>query len=180
MSRIILVLGGARSGKSRYAERLALRHRGRKAYIATAEAFDDEMRARIAWHRQRRGDGWETSEAPLELAGALAACTADFVLVDCLTVWLGNLLHHGREPEAEVGLLCDALKQTRMRVVIVSNEVGLGIVPDNPPARAFRDVQGLANQAIARLADEVIFMAAGLPMVVKRARRRPAPARGAG
>jgi adenosylcobinamide kinase/adenosylcobinamide-phosphate guanylyltransferase len=180
MKRVTFVIGGARSGKSCYAESLAEGFRGRKTYIATAEAFDDEMRERIAKHRQQRGDGWETVEAPLELAAALTACVSGFVLIDCLTVWLGNLMHHGLDATAEVTKLTDALKRTRARVVIVSNEVGLGIVPENALARAFRDAQGLANQRIAEVADSVIFMAAGLPMVLKKpGRGRASRGRGA-
>lgn len=163
---VTLVLGGARSGKSRHAESLA---HGRKVYLATAQAFDDEMRDRIARHQQQRGDGWETIEAPLELASALLSLKpgADTVLIDCITVWLGNLMHHGRDIRTEVQTLCDALGAITFDVVIVSNEVGLSIVPENPMARRFRDEQGLANQRLAAVADQVIFMAAGLPLKLK-------------
>jgi adenosylcobinamide kinase / adenosylcobinamide-phosphate guanylyltransferase len=177
MRRVTFILGGARSGKSRHAELLGASHRGRKTYIATAEAFDDEMRDRIASHLEQRGDSWETREAPLDLVEAVAACKSGFVLVDCLTVWIGNLMHHGRDAGSEVARLCDALRETKARVVVVSDEVGLGIVPDNKLARAFRDDQGLANQRIAELADEVILVAAGLPLVLKRPSHRRAPAR---
>ncbi|MBC8037679.1 MAG: bifunctional adenosylcobinamide kinase/adenosylcobinamide-phosphate guanylyltransferase, partial [Rhizobiales bacterium] len=114
------VLGGARSGKSRYAEGLAVKHRGRKTYIATAEAFDGEMVARIAQHREQRGESWETREAPLDLVATLAACNTTFVLIDCITVWIGNLMHHGRDVSAEVQRLCEALARTRARIVVVS------------------------------------------------------------
>ena len=175
MSHLTLVLGGARSGKSRYAEGLAAKRRGRKTYIATAEAIDSEMHKRIAKHRQQRGKGWETREAPLDLVEALAACKANFVLIDCITVWIGNLMHHGRDVRAEVERLCETLTRTKTRVVVVSNEVGLGIVPENALARAFRDEQGFANQRIAEVADEVIFVAAGLPLLLKKPRRKPPP-----
>lgn len=175
MSTVTFVLGGARSGKSRYAEGLAAKHRGRKTYIATAEAFDGEMRERIVKHRQQRGEGWETREAPLDLVATLAACNTSFILIDCITVWIGNLMHHGRDVRAEVDRLCEALARTKVRAVIVSNEVGLGIVPENALARTFRDEQGFANQRIAEVADEVIFVAAGLPIILKKPRRKPRP-----
>ncbi len=174
------IVGGARSGKSRYAEGLAAKHRGGKTYIATAEALDDEMRERIAAHREQRGNGWETVEAPLDLCKALRDCRAGFILVDCITVWMGNLLHHGRDVKSEIAELCHAVRQTRARVVVVSNEVGSGIIPGNALARAFRDAQGLANQHIAEVADEVILVVAGLPMVLKKSRRRSASTRTAG
>lgn len=198
MSRITFILGGARSGKSRHAEALAVKHRGAKTYIATAEAIDAEMQERIAGHRERRGEGWNTIEAPIDLVSAFHSTsfrrkpeptaamgpgfrrgdgTGGFILIDCVTVWIGNLMHHGRDVRAEVAALCAALKKTKARVVIVSNEVGLSIVPDNALARVFRDEQGFANQAIAAVADEVIFVAAGLPIILKKASRRPAPAR---
>ena len=170
MKRLTLVLGGARSGKSRHAEGLGAAYAGKRAYIATAEA--------IARHRSGRGDGWETIEAPLDLAAALAGAKAPFVLVDCITVWLGNLMHHNRDLAAEVTALCEVLGQVRANVVIVSNEVGLSVVPENRMARAFRDAQGIANQRIAEIAGEVIFVAAGLPLVLKKptTRRAPKPA----
>jgi len=167
MRKLTLVLGGARSGKSRFAEGLGQRV-ARKTYIATAEAVDDEMRERIARQRSSRGGGWATVEAPLDLAGALGETGNGFVLVDCLTVWLGNLMHHGRDIKAEVDGLCAALAGIGHEVVLVSNEVGLSIVPENEMARRFRDEQGLMNQRIAALADEVYFVAAGLPLALKR------------
>lgn len=176
---LTLVLGGARSGKSAYAESLFT---GPEAvYVATAEAIDDEMRARIARHRARRGDGWITVEAPLDLAGALRARTparartrngSGGVLVDCLTVWLGNLMHAGRDVDREARSLLESLAPAAPEapVVLVANEVGLGVVPDNPMARAFRDHAGRLNQALAGRADRVVFVAAGLPLVLKPAR----------
>ena len=169
MRRLTLVLGGARSGKSRHAEGLAATY-AEKTYIATAEAFDDEMRERIARHQTQRGEGWTTLEAPLDLAGELAAASG-FVLVDCITVWLGNLMHHERDVPAELDRLIGVLDRVEARVVLVSNEVGLSIVPENAMARRFRDLQGIANQRLAEAADEVIFVAAGLPLTLKS----PAP-----
>ena len=167
MSRVTLVLGGARSGKSRFAEGLASGIDGPKTYIATAEAFDEEMRERIARHRvQRAGDGWSTVEAPLDLVQALREARG-FVLLDCVTVWLGNLMHHDRDIPDAVRGLCDALLEADSTVVLVSNEVGLSIVPENAMARRFRDEQGLANQRLAAVADQVFFIAAGLPLKLK-------------
>jgi adenosylcobinamide kinase / adenosylcobinamide-phosphate guanylyltransferase len=167
---ILLVLGGARSGKSRHAESLA---KGRKYYIATGQAFDDEMRERIAAHRARRGGGWNTVETPLNVGDALKEIDGKgrFILIDCLTIWIGNLMHEKLDVLAEVEKLCAALAQAKAHVVVVSNEVGLGIVPDNAMAREFRDLQGLANQRVAQAADEVVFMAAGLPLVLKKSGR---------
>jgi adenosylcobinamide kinase/adenosylcobinamide-phosphate guanylyltransferase len=172
MSRVTLVLGGSRSGKSRYAERLAAKVRGHKHYIATAEATDDEMQARIAAHRAQRGQGWITHEAPLALVKELKLCGAAFVLIDCVTVWLGNLMYHGRDWRPEVAALGAALRETRARVVVVSNEVGMGLVPETPLGRAFRDAQGRANQQLAEVSDEVVFVAAGLPLWLKKPRRK--------
>jgi adenosylcobinamide kinase/adenosylcobinamide-phosphate guanylyltransferase len=167
MRRITLVLGGARSGKSRFAEALAAGHPGPKTYIATAEAFDDEMRARILQHQQDRASaGWMTIEEPLGLPVALERAQG-FILLDCVTVWLGNLFHHRKDISASVAELCRSLRQSEKRVVLVSNEVGLSIVPENAMARRFRDEQGLANQRLAEVADEVFFIAAGLPMKLK-------------
>lgn len=166
MSRLTLVLGGARSGKSRFAESLARQHGSPRTYIATAEAFDDEMRQRIAKHReQRAGDGWVTIESTLDPASVLPR--DGLVLLDCVTVWLGNLMHHGRDLRAEVAKLCAALEACPAEVILVSNEVGLSIVPENAMARRFRDEQGLANQALAAIADNVYFIAAGLPLKLK-------------
>lgn len=166
MSRLTLVLGGARSGKSRFAESLARQHGGPRTYIATAEAFDDEMRQRIAKHReQRAGDGWQTIEATLDPAAVLPR--EGLALLDCVTVWLGNLMHHGRDLRTEVAKLCATLETCPAEVILVSNEVGLSIVPENAMARRFRDEQGLANQALAAIADNVFFIAAGLPLKLK-------------
>ncbi|MCY4453121.1 MAG: bifunctional adenosylcobinamide kinase/adenosylcobinamide-phosphate guanylyltransferase [Immundisolibacterales bacterium] len=170
---LTLVLGGARSGKSAYAESL-LAGPG-AVYIATAEAFDDEMRERIARHRDRRGEGWTTVEAPLDLEGALRAHAhrADGsgagVLVDCLTVWLGNLMHAGRDVDREARSLLESLAVPAVPVVLVASEVGLGVVPENAMARAFRDHAGRLNQALAARADRVVLVTAGIPLVLKPA-----------
>lgn len=167
MSRVTLVLGGARSGKSRFAEGLAREMSGPKTYVATAEAFDEEMRQRIARHRQdRAGDGWLTVEAPLDPAAVILGAEG-LVLMDCVTVWLGNLMHHGKDIRAAVGNLCDALAATHAQVILVSNEVGLSIVPENAMARRFRDEQGFANQRLAQVAEAAYFVAAGLPLRLK-------------
>ena len=165
--RLTLVLGGARSGKSAYAESL-LAGPG-AVYVATAEAIDDEMGERIARHRARRGGGWTTVEAPLELGAAVRAHApgASGVLVDCLTVWLGNLMHAGRDIDREAGSLLESLVTLPVPVVAVANEVGLGVVPDNPMARAFRDHAGWLNQALAARADRVVLVTAGIPLVLK-------------
>lgn len=181
MRRVTLVLGGARSGKSRHAEALALSHRDRRVYVATAEIIDDEMRRRVDLHREQRGAGWETREVPLDLTCALAAGDhpKSFILVECVTIWINNLIYHGKDVAAEVKRLCDMLPKLKGRVVLVSNEVGLGIVPDNALARAFRDEAGRANQALAAVADDVVFIAAGLPITLKKARpaRRQKPSK---
>ncbi len=160
MPHLTLVLGGARSGKSRHAE--SLFQRGPRAYVATAQAFDDEMRARIAAHRADRADaGWTTIEEPLDLVAALAVDQP--VLVDCLTLWLSNLLLADRP----IPSLDAALAARTHGTVLVSNEVGLGIVPDNALARRFRDEAGRMHQHLATLADSVTLVVAGIPMRVK-------------
>jgi adenosylcobinamide kinase/adenosylcobinamide-phosphate guanylyltransferase len=162
-AHLTLVLGGARSGKSAYAEALVTAFPAPWVYIATAQAFDDEMAARVAEHQARRVPGWRTIESPLDLPDALAG--PDPVLVDCLTLWVSNLMLAGREPDWTE--LCAALDRRTAPTVLVSNEVGLGIVPDNALARAFRDVAGRLHQRVAARADRVVFMVAGLAMVVK-------------
>ena len=168
-ARTILVIGGARSGKSRYAEELLAAHGGACTFIATATADDVEMAARIAEHRARRGADWQTVEQPLDLVAALEAhCRpAGAVLVDCLTLWLSNLMAASRDIAAETGRLAGALPGLSGHTVLVSNEVGLGIVPDHPLGREFRDHAGRLNQAVAAAADEAVFIAAGLPLRLK-------------
>ncbi len=165
--RISLVLGGARSGKSAHAESLVSSMAGEPVYVATAEAHDAEMEARISAHRERRGECWTTVEAPLDLADAVLGASGKPVLVDCLTLWLSNLLAADRDIAAETDRLLAALRVAASPVVLVSNEVGLGIVPDNALARNFRDLQGGLNQTVAAAADRVVFVAAGLPLVLK-------------
>jgi adenosylcobinamide kinase/adenosylcobinamide-phosphate guanylyltransferase len=166
--RLTLVLGGARSGKSRYAESLITALPSPWFYVATAEAGDAEMSERIAVHRARRADGWRTIEAAHDLAGALTAAPVGApVLVDCLTLWLSNRMLAGADVEAETGRLEEALDQRVRPLVLVSNEVGFGIVPDNVLARRFRDLQGRLNQRIAARADRVALVVAGLPLIVK-------------
>ena len=162
---LTLVLGGARSGKSRQAEALVAAAPPPWRYIATAQAWDDEMRARIAEHQARRAGGWQTVEAPLDLAAALAAPGP--ALVDCLTLWLTNLMLGSHDIEAATAALEVALDARAGPTVLVGNEVGLGIVPDNALARAFRDEAGRLHQRLAARADAVLFMVAGLPMRVK-------------
>lgn len=164
-----LVLGGARSGKSAHAERLVRESGLAPRYIATGEARDGEMAERIAHHRARRGRGWVTREEPLALVEALRdeAGQDRGVLVDCLTLWLTNLLFAERDLGAETARLCEALPLLPGPVVLVSNEVGMGLVPETPLGRRFRDAQGRLNQAVAAAVPSVVFVAAGLPLMLK-------------
>jgi len=166
---VVLVLGGARSGKSAYAERLVTESGLTPVYVATAGAGDAEMAARIAEHRARRGAGWTTVEAPERLEQILAreAGAGRALLVDCLTLWLSNIMLAGADAEKRCRALADAALRLPGLVVFVSNEVGLGLVPDTPLGRRFRDAQGRLNQAMAAVAAQVVFMAAGLPVVLK-------------
>ncbi len=163
---LTLVLGGARSGKSRFAEALVTRHPAPWVYIATAQAFDDEMRARIAEHRAGRAAGWRTTEAPTGLPAALQDAGDAPALVDCLTLWLSNLMLGNEDVDAATDAL-DAVLDRTAPTVLVSNEVGGGIVPDNALARRFRDEAGLLHQRIAARAGRVVLMVAGLPLCVK-------------
>ncbi|MGE0579196.1 bifunctional adenosylcobinamide kinase/adenosylcobinamide-phosphate guanylyltransferase [Reyranella sp.] len=179
---VTLVLGGARSGKSTHAERLATGTLHGAAprpavYIATAEAGDTEMATRILAHRMRRGGHWTTIEESLRLDEALHAAQAHGqpVLVDCLTLWLSNLMLAGADLDEETDTLVQVIDDCTMPVIFVSNEVGLGIVPDTTLGRAFRDAQGRLNMRIANRADRVILMAAGLPLVMKDRPARPPP-----
>lgn len=170
----LLVIGGARSGKSHYAEMRLEALPGRLAYIATAEPGDDEMRERIAHHKARRGSRWRTVEAPLALPEALGAVAGecDAVLIDCLTLWLSNLLLAGRDIGAARQALCDAIVGCPAPLAVIANEVGLGIVPDNVLARRFRDEAGWLNQQVASVVEEVVMVAAGLPLILKSGRTR--------
>ncbi|MBK20221.1 MAG: bifunctional adenosylcobinamide kinase/adenosylcobinamide-phosphate guanylyltransferase [Rhodospirillaceae bacterium] len=163
---ITLVLGGARSGKSRFAENL-MPDTADCLYIATAEARDDEMRDRIASHQERRGNNWITVEEPLNLAQSLTNTDGKPALVDCLTLWLSNLMGDARDIHSETQNLLGVLETMNSPVVIVSNEVGQGIVPANAMARQFRDHAGQLNQAVAAIADNVFFVTAGIPTQLK-------------
>ena len=166
--RLTLVLGGARSGKSRHAEAMIEAFPAPWLYRATGQAFDTEMRQRIDAHRARRGANWQVRETPLDLAAALdAAPEGHPVLVDCLTLWLSNVMLADRDAEADSARLAATLGRPRGPWVVVANEVGLGIVPDNALARRFRDAAGWLNQRVAAAADAVVLMVAGLPLQVK-------------
>jgi adenosylcobinamide kinase/adenosylcobinamide-phosphate guanylyltransferase len=165
---LTLVLGGARSGKSRHAETLVTAMPPPWIYVATAEPLDEEMAARIAEHRARRDDRWRTVEAPRDLADALAAAPAGAaILVDCLTLWLSNLMLAQVDIESEIERFEGALSKVDGSVVLVANEVGFGIVPDNALARRFRDAAGNLNQRLAARADRVALLVAGIPLQVK-------------
>jgi adenosyl cobinamide kinase/adenosyl cobinamide phosphate guanylyltransferase len=168
MAPLIFVLGGARSGKSRHAERLIAEYPSPWTYIATAEALDEEMRERIAQHRARRDERWRTIEAPHALAHAVRSSASDRpLLIDCLTLWLSNRVLADADLEGEIAMLLQANAARSAATIIVANEVGLGVVPDNALARRFRDAAGMANQRIAARADRVDFIAAGLPLRLK-------------
>ncbi len=169
MTRSTFILGGARSGKSALAERLARESGLLLHYIATGQAWDAEMRARIGQHQNRRGPEWTTIEAPIELTCAITPLDFDdnAILIDCLTLWVTNLMMAERDMDAAFERLVSAIAGAKARIFIVSNEVGLGIVPDNAMARAFRDHAGRLHQKIAAVADEVYFVAAGLPLKMK-------------
>jgi adenosylcobinamide kinase / adenosylcobinamide-phosphate guanylyltransferase len=167
--RATFVLGGARSGKSSFAEGLIEASGMDAVYLATGRAWDDEMSERIAQHKQRRGGSWTTIEEPLDLVGVLQReCTGNrALLVDCLTLWLTNLMMSEKDIETETARLVAALRELKGAVVLVSNEVGLGIVPENRMARDFRDHAGRLHQAVAGAAAQVYFVAAGLPLKMK-------------
>jgi adenosylcobinamide kinase/adenosylcobinamide-phosphate guanylyltransferase len=166
---VTLVLGGARSGKSRFAEKLASEIEGPRVYIATAEARDEEMAARIKRHRDDRGDTWITYEETLNIAELIQRISSDHpvMLVDCLTLWLSNLMEQDLDPEKMVDALVASSRGNGSNIIFVSNEVGLGIVPNNALARTFRDEAGRMNARLAEAADIVYFVAAGLPLKMK-------------
>jgi len=167
---VTLVLGGARSGKSRFAESLIGTSGLAKVYVAAAQALDSEMAERIALHRQRRGADWRTVDAPIDLAAALGRNDGDgrAILVDCLTLWVTNLMLADADIARAADGLVAKLAAMRAPIVLVANEVGLGIVPDNAMARAFRDHAGTLNQRVAEVARAVYFVAAGLPLALKQ------------
>jgi adenosylcobinamide kinase/adenosylcobinamide-phosphate guanylyltransferase len=174
--QLILVLGGARSGKSTFAERLARRRGGRVLYVATAEAMDEDMERRIMAHRQQRPEEWQTLEEPLELTSALPPVLGgyDTCLLDCLTLWASNLLlsmegnpNAEQEIQAAAGRLLDVYEQSSATWIMVSNEVGLGVVPSSRLGAVYRDALGRVNQAVAARADRVYFMVAGLALEMK-------------
>ncbi|WP_315805125.1 bifunctional adenosylcobinamide kinase/adenosylcobinamide-phosphate guanylyltransferase [Bradyrhizobium sp. SZCCHNS3002] len=169
LPRLTLVLGGARSGKSRHAEALVTALPPPWTYVATAQAFDAEMTDRIAQHKARRTEGWQTLETSHDLPSLVRASgdSGTPMLIDCLTLWLSNVMLADMDVPARCAELIDALGNALGPIVAVSNEVGLGIVPDNALARAFRDAQGRLNQDVAAVADRVILMAAGLPLTLK-------------
>jgi adenosylcobinamide kinase / adenosylcobinamide-phosphate guanylyltransferase len=164
-----LVLGGARSGKSAFAERLVA-ETATRVYLATATAGDDDMRERIAHHRTRRGDGWRVVEEPLALVETLSRedRPGNAILVDCLTLWLSNLMHAEKDPDTESRRLAACLREAKAKIVLVSNEVGLGLVPETPLGRSFRDAQGRLNQVVGGAVSNVAFIAAGLPIWLKQ------------
>lgn len=172
MGEHTFILGGARSGKTALGERLATRFGQAPVYLATAEALDDEMQERVAAHQQQRGDKFITVEEPLAIADRIAAAAEhhDVILVDCLTLWISNLLGAEQDVASAIEKLVYVLNDLKdTRVILISNEVGLGIVPDNPLARSFRDLAGSAHQQLAQVCDNVYFVVAGLPMVMKGA-----------
>ena len=168
-SNITLVLGGARSGKSRFAERLATESGKALCYMATAQAYDDEMRDRIHLHQTTRGTGWRTIEAPLDLAAELSRASSEqtIILVDCLTLWLSNLMGQSTDIDGAFDKLMACFDNLPGPVILVSNEVGQGIVPDNALARQFRDHAGRLHQRIATRADNVYFVIAGIAQKIK-------------
>jgi adenosylcobinamide kinase/adenosylcobinamide-phosphate guanylyltransferase len=165
-----LVLGGARSGKSTFAERLVRDSGLACTFIATATAGDEEMHARIARHREQRDTSWRTVEEPLAIAEVIAreSAAGRVILIDCLTLWLSNLIHADSDVETQTRNLLAAVNRSQSPLVLVSNEVGLGIVPDTPLGRRFRDAQGRLNQEIAAAAPNVVLLAAGIPLWLKR------------
>lgn len=168
LPRLTLVLGGAASGKSRYAESLINRSNLSKIYIATAQAFDDEMKEKIQAHQNDRGADWHTIEAPLDVSGALEFGTPKHaILIDCATLWLTNLILKDAWSDAESGAFLAALSRCKCPVIVVSNEVGQGVVPDNALSRKFRNAQGRLNQELASQADTVVAVLAGMPLALK-------------
>ena len=168
-NRIIFIIGGARSGKSSFALKEASKISGKKAYIATAEALDGEMKIRIEKHRKDRGSKWDTYEEPLKISGIIEKIKDKYnvIVIDCLTLWLSNIMHRNKNIKSEIESFCSLLFAVNCSLFTVSNEVGMGIVPDNEMAREFRDLAGFLNQKIAEIADEVYVVTAGIPIKIK-------------
>jgi len=169
--KVIFVTGGAKSGKSSFVLGEAAKHEGQKAFIATAEALDEEMKTRIEKHKGERGEGWDTYEEPLHISEAIEKLVGRYsvIVLDCLTLWLSNAMHRDADIELEMDKLLVTLrnKQTDSHIYIVSNEVGAGIVPENRLARDFRDLAGTMNQRVAGVSDEVFMVVAGIPVKIK-------------
>jgi len=169
--KVIFVTGGAKSGKSSFALNEAVKHEGKKAFIATAEALDEEMENRIEKHKVQRGEGWDTYEEPLRIAETIARLAGRYsvIVLDCLTLWLSNAMHRGVDIELEIESFLSILRHKKQdsHIYIVSNEVGTGIVPENKLAREFRDLAGTMNQKVAGVSDEVFMIVAGIPVKIK-------------
>ena len=166
--KLTLVLGGARSGKSDHALKLAMAAPAPWVFVATAEPLDAEMQDRIRRHKEIRGEGWVTMEAPIDLAGAIEQAPVDTpMVIDCFTLWLSNLMLGGCAVDHEIGRFDEALAARSAATIAVANEVGLGIVPETPLGRAFRDQAGILNRHLAAQAGKVILMVAGLPLTIK-------------
>jgi len=169
--RVIFVTGGAKSGKSSFALSEAVKHEGQKAFIATAEALDEEMANRIERHKGERGEGWDTYEEPFQIADTIAGLAGRYsvIVLDCLTLWLSNAMHRDVDIELEIEHFLNILRHKIQNsyIYIVSNEVGTGIVPENKLAREFRDLAGTMNQKVARASDEVFLVVAGIPLKIK-------------
>lgn len=169
MAGIVFITGGARSGKSALALRLASEHKGKRAFVATMEPLDGELRARVEKHRMERGGGWDTFEEPRGVAETLGRIDGDYgaVVLDCLTLWLSNIMVEGMDARRETEALVAALKAMKTPVYVVSNEVGMGVVPDTPMGREFRDQAGALNQRVAAAAKEVYLAVSGIPVRIK-------------
>jgi adenosylcobinamide kinase/adenosylcobinamide-phosphate guanylyltransferase len=172
MQKVVLILGGARSGKSTYALNEASAIKGKKAFIATAEILDEEMRVRVEKHKQERDKNWDTYEEPLKIAPIIERIKDEYdvIIIDCLTLWVSNIMHAGSGISGEIEKLVSAISANHSSILyIISNEVGLGLVPDIPIGREYRDILGRLNQEIASAATDVIFMVAGIPLKIKGA-----------
>lgn len=171
IGKIVFIIGGSKSGKTGFALAQASSHQGKKAYIATAEALDEEMHERIKRHRSERGVLWDTHEEPLNIADVLREIDGQYraIVIDCLTLWLSNVMHSSADIEHETEKFIDILRNKKKgsHIYIVSNEVGTGIVPGNELAREFRDLAGIMNQQVAKASDEVFMVAAGIPIKIK-------------